>query len=76
MAPSLQSLGIDQLSVADRIDLVTDIWQSIASELPTPQLSELQKAELEQRLADHAATPDDVISWERIKAEALIRTQR
>ena len=56
MAPSLQSLGIDQLSVADRIDLVTDIWQSIASELPTPQLSELQKAELEQRLADHAAT--------------------
>jgi putative addiction module component (TIGR02574 family) len=76
MAPSLQSLGIDQLSVADRIDLVTDIWQSIASELPTPQLSELQKAELEQRLADHSATPDDVISWEQIKAEALIRTQR
>jgi len=30
-------------------------------------------AELDRRIADHEANPDDVVSWEEVKAEALNR---
>jgi putative addiction module component (TIGR02574 family) len=73
MAPTLQALGIDRLSIEDRIVLATAIWDSIAAEPHPPLLTEAQRLELERRLADHAANPDDVIPWEQIKTEALAR---
>jgi putative addiction module component (TIGR02574 family) len=41
-----------------------------------PELTEAQSRELERRLAAHEMSPDDVISWERVKAEAQARTRR
>ena len=76
MAPTLQSLGIDRMSVEDRIALATAIWESVAAEDASPLLTEAQRAELDRRLADHAANPDDVIPWEQIKADALARFQQ
>lgn len=73
MAPTLQSLGIDRMSVEDRIALATAIWDSIAAEPHPPLLTEAQRQELERRLADHAANPDDVVPWEQIKADAKER---
>ena len=73
MAPTLQTLGIDRLSIEDRIALVTAIWDSIAAEPHPPLLTEAQRMELDRRLADHAARPDDVVPWEQVKAEALGR---
>ena len=76
MAPTLQALGIDRMSVEDRIALATAIWDSIAAEPHPPLLTETQRRELERRLADHAANPDDVVPWEQVKAEALARFKR
>ena len=76
MAPTLQALGIDRMSIEDRIALVTAIWDSITAEPHPPLLTETQRLELERRLADHAANPEDVILWEQVKAEALARFQR
>ena len=76
MAPTLQALGIDRMSVEDRIALATAIWDSIAAEPHPPLLTETQRLELERRLADHAANPDDVVPWEQIKAETLARFHR
>jgi putative addiction module component (TIGR02574 family) len=76
MAPTLQALGIDRLSVEDRIALATAIWESIAAEPHPPLLTESQREELERRLADHAANPKDVVPWAQVKAEALARFQR
>jgi putative addiction module component (TIGR02574 family) len=76
MAPTLQALGIDAMSVEDRIALATAIWDSIAAEPHPPLLTEPQRRELERRLADHAANPGDVVPWEQVKAEALARFQR
>ena len=76
MAPTLQALGIDRMSVEDRIALATAIWDSIAAEPHPPLLTEAQRLELERRLADHAANPEDVIPWEQVKAEALARFKR
>lgn len=73
MAPTLETLGIDRMSVEDRIALATAIWDSIAVEPHQPLLTEAQRQELARRLEDHAANPDDVVPWEQIKAEALAR---
>jgi putative addiction module component (TIGR02574 family) len=76
MVATLQALGIDRMSVEDRIALATAIWDSIAAEPHPPLLTEAQRRELDRRLADHAANPDDVVPWERVRAEALARFQR
>jgi putative addiction module component (TIGR02574 family) len=76
MPPTLQSLGIDRMNIEDRIALAQAIWDSIPAESSRPRLTDAQRQELERRLADHEANPDDVVPWERIKAEALSRFQR
>jgi putative addiction module component (TIGR02574 family) len=73
MPPTLQALGIDRLSVEDRLALVMAIWDSIAAEPHPPLLTEAQRQELQRRLEDHEANPDDVVPWEQVKAEALAR---
>jgi len=70
MASTMQELGIDRLSIADRTSLVNEIWESLRSR---SQLSESQRCEIEVRLAEHLANPDDVVSLDRIEAEAAAR---
>lgn len=74
MSATIQSLGIDHLSRDERIELVLELWESIAAESPVGSLiSETQQAELRKRTADDDANPDDVVPWEQIKAETLAR---
>jgi putative addiction module component (TIGR02574 family) len=67
---------IASLPVDDRIGLVEAIWETIVAEPGQPPLSEAQRVELERRLAAHAAAPENVISWEQVKADALARTRQ
>jgi putative addiction module component (TIGR02574 family) len=67
---------IASLPVDDRIHLVEAIWESIVAEPNQPQLSEAQKQELERRLAAHAVSPEDVVPWEQVKAQALARARQ
>ena len=76
MAVTLQSLGIDQLSVADRLRLVQEIWDSIAAEIERMPLTEAQRQEVDRRLAAHRANPQATIPWEQVEAEALARLGR
>jgi putative addiction module component (TIGR02574 family) len=73
MAATVKSLGIDRLNVDERIALVQEIWESIASEPAALPLSDVQRAELDRRIADHEANPEAVISWVEVKASALAR---
>lgn len=67
---SLKSLGIEQLSVDERLVLVEELWDSIAAATP---LTAAQRAELDRRIADHEAHPDDVVSWEDVKSSIATR---
>jgi len=73
MAPTVQSLGIDQLPREQRLALVHEIWETIVSEPQPPLLTEAQRLELERRVAEDDAAPDDVVPWEQVKAQALSR---
>lgn len=76
MGRALHALGIDSMSVEDRIALVKDIWDSVAIEAGLLPPSAAEKAELDRRLAEDDATPDDTVAWETIKTEAQARWQR
>jgi putative addiction module component (TIGR02574 family) len=64
------------LPVDERICLVEAIWDTIAAEPNQPELTEAQKQEMERRLAAHAASPENVVSWEQVKAQALARARK
>lgn len=76
MGQALHALGIDSMSVEDRIALVKDIWDSVAIEAGLQPPSSAEQAELDRRLAEDDANPDDTVSWETIKTEAQARWQR
>ncbi len=73
MQSTIQSLGIQQLSRDERIDLVLEIWDSIADESSSPSLSTVQRNELRRRAEEDDATPDDVVPWEQVKVQTLAR---
>jgi putative addiction module component (TIGR02574 family) len=62
-----------QLSVQDQLALVEALWDDIAKRNAVPPSTAAQVAELERRLADHAANPGDVVPWSEVKASALAR---
>jgi putative addiction module component (TIGR02574 family) len=73
MTPTLEELGVDRLSIQQRIALAQEILDSVAAEQPISTLSDAKRQELERRIADHAANPDDVVPWEQVETEALAR---
>lgn len=76
MGQALHTLGIDSMSIEDRIALVQEIWDSVAIEAGLQPLGPAEQAELDHRLDEDDATPDNTISWETIKSEAAKRWQR
>ncbi len=55
-----------QLSVAERIQLVEDIWDSVAAFPDEVPLTERQN---DRRLQPYAQNPQEGILWEELKAE-------
>ena len=59
-----------KLSVSERIQLVEDIWDSIASEAADAfPLTERQKVELYRRAEAHRTNPASSITWEVARAK-------
>jgi putative addiction module component (TIGR02574 family) len=64
-----------KLSIEERIALAEAIWDTIPEKgVPIP--TKAQIAELDRRLAEHQASPEDVVSWEEIRDEALARMRQ
>ncbi len=56
------------LSIAERIQLVEDIWDSIEADNPDSlYLSENQKKELHRRMKAHQADPSSGTPWESVR---------
>lgn len=62
-----------KLPISERRRLADDIWDSIAAEPRAVEITPEQKAELDRRIEYNRLNPDDVVSWETVKAEALAR---
>ena len=73
MGHVLQDLGIDRLPVEQRMELVQEIWDSIAIEMGLLPPTQEEQNELESRVAEDGMSPADVSSWDVIKSDALKR---
>jgi putative addiction module component (TIGR02574 family) len=69
MSGAMKKLGIDRLTAEQRLSLIEEIWESL-DEQSVP-LTDPQRAELERRIADHEANPQDVIGLEEVKRSVL-----
>lgn len=56
-----------QLSVPERIQLVEDIWDSIATTPDQLILSEAQRQKLDHRVEAYRQNPDAGIPWTEVK---------
>jgi putative addiction module component (TIGR02574 family) len=68
MSATVKSLGIDQLTIAERLSLVEEIWDSIAAEAERAPLTEAQQADLRRRVTDYEADRKRGSSWEEVKS--------
>lgn len=59
------------LSVAERIQLVEDVWDSIAAEPEELPLTKEERQELDGRLADAEAKPGAGRSWAEVKGRLV-----
>lgn len=63
--------SFEQMTTAERILYVQELWDRIAADAERQPLSTAQAAELEARLADYRASPETSIPWD--VARELIR---
>ena len=71
----MSRLGKDDIlnmSISERIELVEDIWDSIAEVPEAIALTDIQKRELDRRLDSYHKNPDEGSPWE----EARMRIQK
>jgi putative addiction module component (TIGR02574 family) len=54
-------VGFQRLSVAERLQLVEDIWDSIARDTEAVPVAEADLREAERRLAEHRSDPGSAI---------------
>ena len=59
---------IKKLSVPERIQLVTEIWESIAAVPEDVPVSDAQREELRRRVQAYRDNPSDGVPWEEVKS--------
>ena len=72
MSSLMKSLGIDRLSVGDKLDLIEQIWDSLPEHLKPEEIPSWHLAELAKRRAEADDTPREGKPWR----EALARFER
>jgi putative addiction module component (TIGR02574 family) len=63
----LLKVEISQLSIAERIQLAEDLWDSILDRQDEIELDRVQQQELDRRLEQHRQDPSTGSSWETVK---------
>ena len=64
---NVTDLNIGKLSVAERIQLAEDLWDSVAADTGNLELTAAQKVELDRRLADFQQDPGAGESWDVVR---------
>lgn len=73
MTPDLKALGIEDMSVDDRLSLVLAIWESIDKTRPESFLSAEQREDLQRRIEAADADPTSGRPWSEVRADLLGR---
>ena len=58
--------AIKSWSVDDRVELVNQIWDSIADDNGVPKITDSHRTELNRRIAVYESDPTNVLTWRQI----------
>ncbi len=59
---------LKKFSIAEKILIVEELWDSIAADQESFELTMEQRNELDKRVADYYSSPDDGCSWKEVKS--------
>ena len=65
---------VNRLTPAEKLLLVSELWDDLAAHPAEVPVSREQIAELERRMADYRQNPSQVTSWEAIQQRILGKT--
>jgi len=65
---SISSDELRELSVAERLELIEVIWDSIVDEPDSLSLTDAQRQELDRRLDNYARQRPRLRSWDEVRA--------
>lgn len=63
-----------QLPAQERLQIIEGLWDSLTRQPADLELPAWQAAELDRRLAEYEANPDEGASWAELKQRILART--
>lgn len=66
---SVKKFDIQELSQSERILLAEQLWDSVAENQDSLEVTASQKRVLEERLAAYKKSPNEGSSWEDVKKE-------
>ena len=65
----VEKIDIQGLSQSERIQLAEKLWDSVAENQDSLEITAAQKAVLEERLEAYKKSPNEGSSWEEVKDE-------
>jgi putative addiction module component (TIGR02574 family) len=68
MTATIQALGIDRMTAADRLRLIEEIWDSLAADPDAVPLTDAQRDDLSRRLEAFKENPKAGSTWDVVKA--------
>jgi putative addiction module component (TIGR02574 family) len=66
MAVSIEAMGIDRLSVRERLELIEQIWDSLPQDVNPDEVPEWHLVELAKRRAEADAAPGVGKPWREV----------
>jgi putative addiction module component (TIGR02574 family) len=67
MSQPFPDIDIQHLNPSQKLDLITQLWDSIPNSMESIPVPEWHRQELEQRLAAADAAPEAAIPWEEVR---------
>jgi putative addiction module component (TIGR02574 family) len=65
--------SFEQMTTAERVLYVQELWDQIAAEPDKVAFSDAQRAEVRRRVEEHRANPGSAVPWEQVLARARAR---
>lgn len=66
---TIEALGIDRLSVRERLDLIEEIWDSLPEQVERDEVPDWHLAEVARRRAEADARPGGGRPWREVLGE-------
>lgn len=71
MPDALDALGVERMSVSQRLELIARIWDTLPDTDLRDALPDWHRDEVQRRIERAEAIPEDVVPWKQARADLL-----